>query len=166
MIRLSLLSRLGPMIIGALLLVGLLASGAAGAADRMLLTVASPDGRTVPFDRAALVTLGPVTVETSTPWTEGVHRFVGAPLGAVLEAAGVEGEMLRAHALNDYSAEMPVADTVARGAVLVWEMDGRALSIRDKGPLWILFDFDGDPAVRTDAYLSRSVWQLDRITVE
>ena len=166
MIRLSLVSRLAPMIISALLCAGVFASGAAGATDRTLLTVASPDGRTVPFDRAALVALGPVTVETSTPWTEGVHRFVGAPLGAVLEAAGVEGEMLRAHALNDYSAEMPVADTVARGAVLVWEMDGRALSIRDKGPLWILFDFDGDPAVRTDAYLSRSVWQLDRITVE
>jgi hypothetical protein len=155
-----------PVMLLALAVIGASVPNEGRASDRPLLRVDGADGRSVGFDRAALAALGPVTVETSTPWTDGVRRFVGAPLGAVLAAAGVTGERLRAHALNDYSAEMPVADTLARGAVLVWEMDGQALSVRDKGPLWILFDFDDEPAVRTDAYLARSVWQLNRISVE
>ncbi|MEQ8602203.1 MAG: molybdopterin-dependent oxidoreductase [Marivibrio sp.] len=160
---------LGPLVAFAVLIATALGPAPAAPADdgRPILSVdgAVTDGPVV-FDLAALTALGPVELSTSTPWTEGVRRFVGVPLAAVLDAAGAEGDSLRARALNDYASAMPIADAIGRGALLVWEMDGRRLSVRDKGPLWILFNFDGDPAVRTDAYLARSVWQLSRITVE
>jgi len=143
------------------------ATATAAEGDKPILTVdGALAGGPVAFSREALADLGAVALETATPWTEGVRRFVGAPLAAVLDAAGARGDSLRAHALNDYSAAMPIADVVARDALLVWSMDDRILGVRDKGPLWLLFDFDGDASVRTDAYLARSVWQLTRITVE
>ncbi|MEC8574513.1 MAG: oxidoreductase, partial [Pseudomonadota bacterium] len=39
------------------------------------------------------------------------------------------------------------------------------MSLRDKGPLWIVYPFDSDPAYQTEAIYSRSIWQLEEITV-
>lgn len=73
--------------------------------------------------------------------------------------------MLTARAINDYSVEIPLADAVEGGPIVAYERNGAVMSLRDKGPLWIVYPFDSDPAYQTEAIYSRSIWQLEEITV-
>ncbi|MEQ8332334.1 hypothetical protein [Nisaea sp.] len=133
----------------------------------ILLTVSGDidSGAAVHFDRAALEEFAIGTVRTSTPWTEGVQEFQAIPLKSLLDHVGAKGSQLRAVALNDYAADVPIEDTVAAGGFIAVRQNGKAISIRDKGPLWILFPYDTDPKLTTDTYLNRSVWQLRSLVV-
>ena len=117
------------------------------------------------FDRAMLKALGAVTVETSTIWTEGVQTFVGVALDDLLAAVGAEGSALRATAINDYSVEIPVSDAVEGGPIVAYLRNGEPMSVREKGPLWIIYPFDSSPGYQSEVIYSRSIWQLERIEV-
>jgi hypothetical protein len=148
-----------------LALLGLSAQG--GAADGhapVLLTVTGADaGAPVTYDMAALEALGPQTVETTTIWTEGVQNFTGVPLHVLLAALGIRDGVLHASAINDYTIEIPVSDAVPGGPMIAYKLDGVPMSVRDKGPLWIVYPYDSDPDYRSEVIYSRSIWQLDRI---
>lgn len=115
------------------------------------------------FDRAALAALGPVTIRTSTMWTEGVHSFTGVPLARLLDAVAAEGPAIRARAINDYAIEIPRADWLEGGPIVAYLTDGEPMTLRDKGPLWIVYPWDDRPAYKNEATYARSIWQLDRI---
>jgi hypothetical protein len=40
------------------------------------------------------------------------------------------------------------------------------MSLREKGPLWIIYPFDSSPEYQTELIYSRSIWQLNRIEVQ
>ncbi|MFD1383795.1 molybdopterin-dependent oxidoreductase [Rhodanobacter aciditrophus] len=121
---------------------------------------------TAQFDREMLMALGEMTSVTSTPWTEGVNTFTGPQLSALLDAVGAEGDTLTITALNDYSAKMPVADAYDRGVLMAMTMNGERMSVRDKGPIFMLYPFDQDPSLNNEVIHNRSVWQVKSITVE
>ncbi len=118
------------------------------------------------FDRAALEAMATATLTTSTPWTKGVQQFDGFPLADLLKAVGATGTTIKATALNDYSAILPIEDSVAAGAFMAIRANGAPMSVRDRGPLWIVFPYDTDSRLTTDAYLNRSVWQIKELVVE
>ena len=155
-----------------------LASPAAQAADPL----PSPDGRTIPsvsgaitttnngdtaqFDLEMLKALGVATVTTSTAWTEGVSVFEGVRLADVLDRVGASGETLTAVALNDYAAELPAEDSRTWPVILAYSRDGKSLSVRDKGPLWIVYPRDDHPELQSDTHNGKWVWQLKAIKVK
>lgn len=118
------------------------------------------------FDLAMLQALDPVTVETTTIWTDGVQTFVGVELATLLAVLGAEGRVLKASAINDYAVEIPVSDAVPGGPIIAYLSNGAPMSVRDKGPLWVIYPFDASPAYQTEEIYSRSIWQLDRIEVQ
>ena len=120
---------------------------------------------TLIFDRDALAALGSETFETSTIWTEGLHVFEGVSLKTLIELIGAEDGMLLATAINDYTVEIPVSDAVEGGPIIAYLMDGQEMSVRDKGPLWVVYPYDSTADYRTEVVYSRSIWQLDRIEV-
>jgi len=122
-------------------------------------------GGTAQFDLEMLEALDATTFETSTIWTEGTHSFTGVSLDTLLERLGVEGETLRATAINDYAVDIPVSDAVEGGPILAYRMDGETMSVRDKGPLWVIYPYDASSDYRSEVTYSRSIWQLDRIEV-
>jgi hypothetical protein len=128
------------------------------------ITVTNADGQAL-FDRDMLETFEPDAFTTTTIWTEGAHTFVGVPLADLLAAVGAEGSVLRASAINDYTVEIPVADAVEGGPIVAYLMDDNPMSVRDKGPLWVVYPFDSAPEYQTETIYSRSIWQLDRIEV-
>ncbi|WP_376872059.1 molybdopterin-dependent oxidoreductase [Albirhodobacter sp. R86504] len=115
------------------------------------------------FDLAMLEALPMVEFETTTVWTEGTHTFQGVALKDLIDILGVEGETLHATAVNDYGIDIPVSEIEKGGATLAYRMDGKTMSLRDKGPLWIVYPYDSEPAFRSEVIYSRSIWQLDRI---
>lgn len=115
------------------------------------------------LDLAMLEQMGREEIRTTTIWTEGVQVFTGVPLAALLECLGAEGRLLRAWAVNDYLAEMPMADARAPGPLIAYALNGEPMSVRDKGPLWLVFPYDAHVRWQSEEIYARSVWQLARI---
>ncbi|MCG7600260.1 oxidoreductase [Halomonas sp. McH1-25] len=118
------------------------------------------------FDYQMLAALGMVEIETRTPWTEGVSDFAG-PLGRdLLDAVGAQGELLKVKALNEFVAEVPVADLRSHDVILAVKRDGERMPVRDFGPIFVLYPFDQNPKLLNETYRFRSVWQVSSIRVE
>ena len=122
------------------------------------------DGR-ADFDLAMLDVLPQRETVTATPWHEGKHRFSGPTIASILEAAGATGGTLRIAALNDYATEMPIDDARTIPVILATRIDGEEISIRDKGPLFVIYPFDEQPELFNEVYFNRSVWQVKSIEV-
>ncbi|PJR92487.1 oxidoreductase [Ochrobactrum sp. 695/2009] len=117
------------------------------------------------FDADLLSTFSAHRIETHTPWTDGIARFDGVLLKDVLAAVGARGDTLVAEALNGYRIPFPAADSEEFGVLLAMRMDGKPLSRRDKGPLWIVYPRDSIAELRDERYDSRWVWQLNKIEI-
>jgi hypothetical protein len=162
------------MMVGAGLLA--LTCGRAGAeslqapSGRVILTVSgrigvSNEGEAARFDRAMLEAIGMASFTTTTPWYDGPVTFEGVPMTKLLQRLGAQGDMVQAIALNDYSTEIPVADFAQHGVLLALKRDGAYLTVRDKGPLFIVYPYDSDPALKSPRYYGRSAWQVARLVV-
>lgn len=126
---------------------------------------ANHPGGQAAFDLPMLKALPQATIETTSIWTDGRHHYTGVPLSALAGYLHLTDVTLRLHALNDYSVEMPLSETETSAPVLAYQMDGAPMSVRDKGPIWIVYPYDSGAQYRSDTIYSRSVWQLDRIDV-
>lgn len=123
-------------------------------------------GDTAEFDLAMLEAFDAVEIETTTIWTDGMQTFVGVELDDLLAAVGAEGASLRAIAHNDYAVDIPVSDAIDGGPIVAYLRNGAAMSLREKGPLWVIYPFDRSPDYQSELIYSRSIWQLDRIEVQ
>lgn len=159
-----------------LLAATLLLTGAAAAAELagpkgpVLLSVTGKIGRTndgsgALFDEDMLAALPRHRIVTSTPWTDGVKHFEGFLLKDLLDEVGAAGNTLRAEGINGYRIEFPISDADEFGVLIAMRMDGKPLSRRDKGPLWIVYPRDSVPAAQDERYDHRWVWQLGKLEV-
>ena len=112
------------------------------------------------FDLEMLKALDKRSFETSTNWTKGKQTFEGVRGKALAEAVGASGTMAKAVALNDYRVEIPLEDFTSDKLIVAYQLNGAAMSVRDKGPLWVMYDFDSDGELRSERYMNRSIWQL------
>lgn len=122
-------------------------------------------GKTATFDAAMLDALAGRKASMETPWTEGKVEFSGPFLREILKAAGAKGSKLSIKALNDYSAEVPMDDATGLDTILADKMNGDVMSVREKGPLMLVYPFDLDKGLYNEKYFGRSVWQIKEIEV-
>lgn len=122
-------------------------------------------GDSAQFDMKMLESLGGREASMQTPWTEGNTSFKGPLLRNILKEAGATGKKLHVIALNDYAAEVPIEDADKIDTILATEMNGKPMSVRDKGPLFLIYPFDKNPELYNEKYFSRSVWQIKAIEV-
>lgn len=122
-------------------------------------------GEKIELTLADLQEMGAASFETSTIWSEGVLHFTGVPLKNLLDRLEVTDGRLLARAINDYAVEIPVSDGVDGGPIIAYMMNGEEMSVRNKGPLWLVYPYDLNPEYRSEVIYSRSIWQLDRIDV-
>ncbi|MXQ11966.1 molybdopterin-dependent oxidoreductase [Microvirga makkahensis] len=139
--------------------------------DRPVLTVSGKiavtnKGDAAEFDRTMLEALGMESFTTSTPWYSGPTTFEGVPMAKLLDRLGASGEHLMVMALNDYSSDIPVSDVRKYKVLLALKVNGEYISVRDKGPLFIIYPFDTDPELQHQTYYGRSVWQVFKIIVK
>ena len=123
------------------------------------------DGAAV-FDMAMLEALAGRKAVVETPWTKGKVSFEG-PLGkAILDAVGNKGGTMRIRALNDYTVEVPVKDFLDHAVILATKRDGTPMSVREHGPLFVMYPFDQEPSLYNEKFFSRCVWQVASITID
>ncbi|MFC2966647.1 molybdopterin-dependent oxidoreductase [Acidimangrovimonas pyrenivorans] len=145
---------------------GLSAQPAAGQpAGPVVLTVEGVGDGPMHFDLAMLKALPHRSFTTHTIWTSGEQRFEGVLLRDFLDRIGVERGELVVRAANDYSIAIPISDATDPGPIIAYARNGAPMSLRDKGPLWLVYPYDADPAWRTEVVYSRSIWQLDHMTI-
>ncbi|MEE1657753.1 oxidoreductase [Microvirga sp. CF3062] len=117
------------------------------------------------FDMEMLEALGRTSFATRSELSEVPQLFEGIPLRALLERIGAQGKSLRASALNDYVAIIPMED-LRFEPILATKVNGRVLTIRDKGPLWITYPRDQYKVLQDARYDARWVWQLNKLHIE
>lgn len=117
------------------------------------------------FDLALLDGLPQTSFTTATVWTDGPQAFSGVALKDLLAALGATGSRLEMTAVNDYVIEVPALDAVDGGPILATRLNGEVMSLRDKGPVWLVYPFDQNPEYQAEVYYARSIWQLGRIEV-
>lgn len=128
--------------------------------------ISAPDGGPlVQLDGAALRALPQYNVTTHTPWHDGAVTFSGPRLEDLLELLKPAGKTLHITALNDYSVDIPLSDLQRYQPVLAWQLNGQPISVRNKGPLFLIYPFDAYPELHNQLYYGRSIWQIRRITV-
>jgi hypothetical protein len=137
-------------------------------AGNVILTIDGDIAGQAPMDMTLedIEALGTATVVTKTPWHEEAVTFEGVSLASLLEKAGAKGKTLSVFALNNYRSEMPVSDIGEHGVILAYKQNGEYMPVSDKGPLFIVYPFDADPALNNEVYYARSAWQVRSITVE
>ena len=118
------------------------------------------------FTIADLEALGMVELRTRTPWHDNEMLFEGVSLVHLMKSVGARGDTVVGAALNNYLIDIPIADFETFDVLLALKANGEYMSVRDKGPLFVIYPFDRFPDIRNELYYSRSIWQLRRLTVK
>lgn len=122
--------------------------------------------KTAEFDREMLMNLDVIEQQTLTPWSEGVDSYKGPLLRSLMAAVGVNSGTLIVTALNDFSAVVPVQDGKDYNVMLAMDINGKPMSVRNKGPIFLLYPFSDAPSLNNEVIYNRSVWQIKLINVE
>lgn len=161
--------------LGCLMVVAMLEPMAAQALDKpeesVVLTIAghvtvTNAGQSAIFDMKMLESLPQSSFVTMTPWYPDAIKFTGPLLRDVLKAAGAQGTRIKAVALNDFRTVIPVSDAYDHEVIVARLLNDKPMSVRDKGPLFIVYPYDTKQALRGETYYNRSAWQLYRLIVE
>jgi hypothetical protein len=135
-------------------------------ADKTILTVNDlGSGTTTRLTDDDLAALEQESFETNTIWTDVARTFSGPSLHTILKAVGAEPTRLRIYAINDYNVEFPAEKITETTPILANRIDGDSFSVRQKGPLWVIFPFDQNPEFQSEEVFALSVWQVKRIDI-
>jgi hypothetical protein len=118
------------------------------------------------FDLQTLERLPQHQFTTMTPWSDKPIHFSGPLLRDVLKVTGAQGVSIRATAINDYRINIPVDDALRFDMIVATRMNGERMSVRDKGPLFVVYPFDSQPSLQHARYYERSIWQLKSLDLD
>jgi len=137
--------------------------------DPVVLTITAPKAAppvAASFNMKFLKSLPQQTFVTQTPWYKDPVKFTGPLLRDVLAAAKAKGEVINAVALDDYQAKIPFSDATDYDVILAHQMDGKTLTAKDKGPLFVVYPYDSKAELQAVRFYERSIWQLKALRVE
>ena len=121
-------------------------------------------------DLKGLMALPEREVSTTLPRELGIagkHRWTGVSLKRLVERlGGGPADTVQLGALNDYTVTIPWSDLQQYDPVLAYQRGGQAMSVRDKGPLILIYPFDAHPGLRTQNYVNRTIWQVNALTLK
>ncbi len=117
------------------------------------------------FDMAMLERLPQHSLTTLVPWYSRPRTFTGVRLRELLALVGARGDTLRAIALNDYRVDIPVEEVRRLDVIVAHRLDDQPMTVREKGPLVIMYPFDTVRELRNPVHFGRAAWQLRRIEV-
>lgn len=135
---------------------------------RVLLTLSGAVDETssnqeLKFDLAMLNQLPQHYVTTHNPWTKGRHTYQGFSALDLFPHLNINNSTLQVTALNEYMTEIPLSDFVDNGAIFATHIDGVPMSVRNLGPIMVIYPFDENEDLKSEMYYGRSIWQVDRI---
>lgn len=129
-----------------------------------VLSLESPTGQKIDLSLKELESLPQTTFTTSTPWTKGIHTYQGPRLNLITDKLKPSINGIRIYAINGYSYDISIRDLQKYPFILALRQDEKALSLRNKGPFWLLVPFDQNPKLLSHEKLrNQLVWQINKI---
>lgn len=119
--------------------------------------------RQVKFDMTMLQTLPQYSITTHNPWAKGLHTYQGFSAIDLLKRLGSQSTLIQVTALNDYMTEIPVSDFAENGAIFATHQDGKPMSVRNLGPIMVIYPFDERKELKSELFYGRSIWQIRHI---
>ena len=163
LLRFTWLGRLLACIAATLVLTAAHAQPAADASRPILTITSKASAKPLQLDMAALNKLPQHSFKTNSPWTREPHTYSGPLMRDVLALAGAQGATtIKAVALNDYQISIPVEDAMKHPLIVANLIDGKAIPVRERGPLFVIYPFDSSAELKSQRYYERSIWQLNQ----
>ena len=103
-------------------------------------------------------------VSTENEFVDGMAEFSGPLARDILSLLGDDFDSAEFTAINDYSIVIPVSDFQEYDVILALTMNGQKFSLRDKGPIWLIYPMSDHKELQDRVYNNRLIWQLTRIT--
>lgn len=116
------------------------------------------------LDRKELEALPQTTIRTVSPYFVGKTEFSGPTLQHVVEHFGASGATnITLTALNDYSVAGGFDEVLSMDAVVATRRNGDTMTVRQRGPFWVILPLSDRPDLDNQSYHQFMVWQLNRI---
>ncbi len=160
----SLLTVVRRFVSGLFVLTFFYASAASAGGEVYLSLTNVSDGVVIELTEDDLLAMDQFTVHTENEFVDGLAEFTG-PLArdviALLNASEIE--MLHFIAVNDYAVEVPMSDILDFDVIFAMSQNGVRLSIRDKGPIWVIYPMSDNVELQDRVYNDRLIWQLIKV---
>lgn len=139
--------------------------GCSGAfAAEKLFSLIKADGSTVDVTDEDFEAVGITEITTRLVGETETRSHVRGPrFDAILSHFGVQGDMVRVSGVDKYAADLPVDELKRYPVLLAYEINGKRLTLRSKGPVWVVYPFDDHPEIEDQLREARSVWQVGEI---
>ncbi|KAF0675050.1 molybdopterin-dependent oxidoreductase [Profundibacterium mesophilum] len=136
-----------------------------GAAAQTVLSVVDGEEVIAEFDRDALSQLETIEVVTDNDYVSEVTRFTGPLLRDMFTDPPLDrDDELHLTALNDYTVVIPASDAIDYDVILATHIDGKPMSVRSKGPIWVIYPMSDHSELSEASYNDRLIWQLAKVT--
>ena len=134
-------------------------------ADPILVVSNSATGSAeLTLNREDLQALPQTRITTKTDFTDGRPTFAGPRVLEVLSLIDLgDATVARMVAANDYAVEIDLQDIRLYDPIFAIEMNDNALSLRDKGPIWLMYPIDSYPELQVADFNAKLIWQLVRV---
>lgn len=148
-----------------------LAAGPAAPTGEVVLTISgnieqSNSVRGAEFDLEMLEALGATSITTESPWTDGKTTFTGVRLSELLSSVGARSSSFRAIAFDGYWYDIANIDFEKYPIIVAYKRNGKYMSTRDLGPLWIMYPFDDYPELLTEANKASCIWHVESLVFQ
>lgn len=128
---------------------------------------AGKDVETTHFSREDLLALHQFTLTTANDFVDGKPRFEGPLMRDLIAAvSGQHTEVARLFAENDYTVKISTQEFLDYDVVLALTQDGKRLSLRDMGPIWLIYPMSDHPELADPSNNNKLIWQLVRVELE
>ncbi|GAL17975.1 hypothetical protein JCM19235_6528 [Vibrio maritimus] len=104
------------------------------------------------------------TINTELPWLNGENQFTGVKLEDLFAQSNTPlPELITFIALNDYKVSIRLEDIKQYQPIIANRKNGERMSIRDKGPYWVIFPLSQYPEIDNTDYHAMMIWQLKEV---
>ena len=135
--------------------------------NEVLITLVGRDGTTTELSEAAYFALPQYAIATENEYLEGMNCYQG-PLGRdVVALLGLmPDDTITLTAMNDYQVEIPYAHLAEYDVIFATAVNGERLSLRDKGPIWVVYPQSDNAILQDTVYGTYMIWQLIRVELD
>ena len=121
---------------------------------------------TAQFDLQMLLAFKQHEINTKTPWTQGINKFEGPTINDLISYVAGEGQVISATALNGYRIMIPTVDVYNYPVIVALKRNDEILSVRKKGPGWVIYPWAENMELRDNLYYTRAIWQLKYLEIK
>jgi len=113
-----------------------------------------------------LLALPQIRLQTDNDFVDNGAVFIGPLARDIVAMLGDEVKSATFTAVNDYFIEIPVADFQKYDVIFALSINGAPISLRDRGPIWLIYPMSDHPELQDRIYNDRLIWQLVKVTAK